>query len=149
VEIVHRPPRDRGAPVSDERFHIGHWHRVKPTRHKVGGSALTRAELTRIAAPGQQAAHGAMTPRHPDRLTGLRAKRIKPQTEELPCPFRADSQRPACTGPGGVCLIRFLKKKRGVVAPIDGNRGRLRSLCPWRLHQDGTAFDRIGEAAAL
>ncbi len=142
--------------MSEERFHIaewyghtfhrlGDWDRMKLASHEVGGSAMTKAELTRMVALEKQAALGAMKPRDLDRLTDLRAKLAKQQAEELPCPFRTDSPHPTCTKPGGVCSIRIFKEERGAVAPIDGNRGRLRALCPWRFHQDGTAFDKIGE----
>ena len=156
MEIVHWPPTDWGVPLSAERFHIaewyghpfhglGDWDRVKLAQHEVGGSAMTKAELTRMVALEEQAALGTMKPRDIGRLTDLRAKLATQQAEELPCPFRTDSLHPTCTKPGGVCSIRIFKEDRGVVAPIGGNRGRLRALCPWRFHQDGTAFDKIGE----
>lgn len=142
--------------LTEERFHIAEWYghpfhglgdagRVKLAQHKVGGSAMTKAELTRMVALEEQAALGTMKPRDLVRLTDLRAKLAKQQVEELPCPFRTDSPHPTCTKPGGVCSIRIFKEHRGVVTPIDGNRGRLRALCPWRFHQDGTAFDKIGQ----
>lgn len=118
---------------------------MKLAQHKVGGSAMTKAEQTRMAALEKQSALGSLKPRDVDRLTDLRAKLTKQQAEELPCPFRTDSSHPTCTKPGGVCSIRIFKEERAVVAPIDGNRGKLRALCPWRFHQNGTAFDRIGE----
>jgi len=144
------------VPLSEERFHIaewyghpfhglGDWDRLKLAQHKVGGAAMTKAELARMVALEEQAALGAMKSRDLDRLTDLRAKLTMQQAEELPCPFRTDSPHPTCTKPGGVCSIRIFKEERGVVAPIDGNRGRLRALCPWRFHQEGTAFDKIGE----
>ena len=106
---------------------------------------MSKPEMTRLVALEEQAALGTMKSRDLKRLTDLRAKLTKQQAEELPCPFRTDSPHPTCTKPGGVCSIRIFKEERGVVAPIDGNRGRLRALCPWRFHQDGTAFDKIGE----
>jgi hypothetical protein len=106
---------------------------------------MTKADLTRLVALEKHAALGTAKPRDILRLTDLRAKLAKQQAEELPCPFRTDSPHPTCTKPGGVCSIRIFKEEHGVVAPIDGNRGKLRALCPWRFHQDGTAFDKIGE----
>ena len=143
-------------PLSEERFHIAEWYghpfhglgecdRVKLAEHKVGGAAMTRAELTRMVVLEEQATLGTIKPRDLDRLTDLRARLNMQQAEELACPFRTDSPHPTCTKPGGVCSIRIFGEERGVVAPIDGNRGRLRALCPWRFHQDGTAFDKIGE----
>jgi Restriction endonuclease NotI len=142
--------------LSEERFHVAEWYgnpfhglgdldRVKLAQHKVGGSAMTKVELARMVALEEQLALGTIKPRDDDRLTNLRAKLTKQQAEELPCPFRIDSAHPTCTKPGGVCSIRIYKEERGVVAPIDGTRGRLRALCPWRFHQNGTAFDKIGE----
>jgi Restriction endonuclease NotI len=106
---------------------------------------MSKADLTRMVVLEAQALLGTLKPRNLDRLTNLRAKLVKQQAEELPCPFRIDSPHPTCTKPGGVCSIRIFKEEHGVVAPIDGNRGRLRTLCPWRFHQGGTAFDKIGE----
>lgn len=42
--------------------------------------------------------------------------------------------------------MRIYHEDAGTIEPIDGERGRLRALCPWRFHQDGTAFDKIGES---
>ena len=142
--------------MSEERFHIAEWYghpfhglgdrdRVKLAQHEVGGSAMSKAELTRMVALEEEAARGTMKPRDLDRLNDLRSKLTKQQAEELPCPFRIDSPHPTCTKPGGVCSIRIFREELDAVAPIDGNRGRLRALCPWRFHQDGTAFDKIGE----
>ena len=88
---------------------------------------------------------GPLKPADENRLSKLRDKLAKQQSEELPCPFKTDSTHPTCTKPGGVCSIRIYSEESGVVAPIEGDRGRLRSLCPSRFHQDGIAFDTIGE----
>ena len=106
---------------------------------------MSKADLTRMVALETMDALGTMKPRDLGRLTDLRAKLTKQQAEELPCPFRTDSPHPTCTKPGGVCSIRIFKDEQGIVAPIEGQRGRLRALCPWRFHQDGTAFDKIDE----
>lgn len=142
--------------MPDERFHIAEWYghpfhklseteRVKLARHQVGGSAMTKAELTRMAALEELDALGTIKSRDIKRLNDLRGKLTAQERDELPCPFRIDRQHPTCTKPGGVCSIRLYKDELGVVAPLDNNRGRLRALCPWRFHQDGTAFDKIGE----
>lgn len=142
--------------MSEERFHIaewygrpfnglGDWDRVKLAQHEVGGSAMTKAEVARLVALEERTALGSVKPSDLDRLTELRNKLAKQQAEELPCPFRTDTPYPTCTKPGGVCSIRLYKEDAGKIAPIDGNRGRLRALCPWRFHQAGTAFDEIGE----
>lgn len=140
----------------EERFHIGEWYghpfhelsdgdRVKLAQHEVGGSAMAKADLARMVALDAQAAAGTIKPRDALRLTDLHAKLAKQQSEELPCPFKTDSPHPTCTKPGGVCSIRVFKDENGLIAPIEGERGRLRALCPWRFHQCGTAFDKIGE----
>ncbi len=88
--------------MSEERFHIAEWYghpfhglgdgdRVKLARHEVGGSAMTKAELTRMVALEEQKTLGVMKPHDLGRLTDLRAKLTKQQAEELPCPFRTDS----------------------------------------------------------
>ncbi len=142
--------------MSEARFHIAEWYghpfqslsdwdRVRLAQHKVGGSAMAKAELTRMADLEAKAALGPLKPADEDRLSKLRGKLVKQQGEELPCPFKTNSAHPTCTKPGGVCSIRLYSEETGVVAPIEGDRGRLRSLCPWRFHQDGIAFDKIGE----
>lgn len=143
--------------MTDERFHIaewyghpfkdlGDWDRVKLAGHKVGGAAMSKAELARMVALEELAALGTLKPKQADRLNALRDKLKRQQEEELPCPFRTDSPHPTCTKPGGVCSIRIYREKAGSIEPIDGERGRLRALCPWRFHQDSTAFDKIGES---
>lgn len=143
--------------MAEERFHIaewyghpfkdlGDWDRVKLAGHNVGGAAMSKAELARMVALEEMAALGTLKPKEADRLNVLRDKLAQQQAEELPCPFRTDSPHPTCTKPGGVCSIRIYREEAGTIEPIDGERGRLRALCPWRFHQDGTAFDKIGES---
>ena len=142
--------------MSEERFHIAEWYgrpfhglhdldRVTLAQHKVGGSAMAKADLKRMTALEAQGSVGSLKPSDASRLANLREKLSKQQHDELPCPFKTDSPYPTCTKPGGVCSIRIFSEVKGVVAPIAGQRGRLRSLCPWRFHQDEIAFDKIGE----
>ncbi|WP_417206750.1 NotI family restriction endonuclease [Antarctobacter sp.] len=107
---------------------------------------MSKAELARMVALEEKDALGTLKPKEADRLNVLRDKLAQQQAEELPCPFRTDSPHPTCTKPGGVCSIRIYQEDAGTIEPIDGERGRLRALCPWRFHQDGTAFDKIGES---
>lgn len=143
--------------MAEERFHIaewyghpfkdlGDWDRVKLAGHDVGGSAMSKAELARMQVLEAKDSLGTIKPKEADRLNVLRGKLKRQQAEELPCPFRTDSPHPTCTKPGGVCSIRIYREEAGTIEPIDGERGRLRALCPWRFHQDGTAFDKIGES---
>lgn len=143
--------------MAEERFHIaewyGHpfkdlddWHRVKLAGHDVGGAAMSKAELVRMGALEGLAVAGKLKPRQAERLNVLRDKLARQQSEELPCPFRTDSSHPTCTKPGGVCSIRIYRDDVDTITPIDGERGRLRALCPWRFHQDSIAFGKIGES---
>lgn len=143
--------------MAEERFHIAEWYghpfrdlddrdRVRLADHEVGGSAMTKAEILRMVALEERAALGNLTTAEADRLDVLRDKLAQQQAEELPCPFRTDSPHPTCTKPGGVCSIRIYREEAGMIEPIEGERGRLRALCPWRFHQSGTAFDKIGES---
>ena len=156
VEIVHWPPIVWGVPLSEERFHIAEWYgypfhslsdwdRVRLAQHKVGGSAMSKTELQRMAGLEEKAALGALKASDQERLTKLRDKLAKQQSDELPCPFKTSSAHPTCHKPGGVCSIRIYSESNGVVAPIAGDKGRLRSLCPARFHQDGIVFNKIGE----
>lgn len=107
---------------------------------------MSKVELTRLLVLEERLALGTIKSKESARLKDLRDKLARQQAEELPCPFRTDSPHPTCTKPGGVCSIRIYQKEANSIAPIDGERGQLRALCPWRFHQDGAVFDRIGEA---
>ncbi|AKI02096.1 Restriction endonuclease NotI [Hoeflea sp. IMCC20628] len=142
--------------MSEERFHIAEWYghpfhkirdwdRVRLARHEVGGAAMTKAEINRLAALEEKAAFGPLRPREDRRLEDLRGKLARQFQEELPCPFKTDKVHPTCTKPGGVCSIRLYTEGAAGIEPLGGERGRLRSLCPWRFHQDGTAFKRVSE----
>jgi hypothetical protein len=106
---------------------------------------MTKAEIARLAELEGKAALDPLKPRENARLQVLREKLARQQAEELPCPFRTDTAHATCTKPGGVCSIRLYQKQNGQITPIGGERGRLRALCPWRFHQDGTAFKKVGD----
>ena len=124
----------------------GDWDRVRLAGHSVGGAAVSKAGLARRVALEERAALGTLKPKATDSLDVLRDKLARQQAEELLCQFRTDSLHPTCTKPGGVCSIRISREEAGTIEPEEGERGRLRALCPWRFHQDGTAFDKIGES---
>ncbi|MGZ9811865.1 NotI family restriction endonuclease [Pseudoroseicyclus sp. H15] len=107
---------------------------------------MSKTELDRMAALAEKESLGTLKPKETERLNVLRDKLARQQAEELPCPFRKDSQHPTCTKPGGVCSIRIYREEASTIEPIEGERGRLRALCPWRFHQDGTVFEKIGES---
>ena len=106
---------------------------------------MPKANQLRLAALEKIAAAGPLAAKDATRLAALRAKLALQQEHELPCPFKINSPHPTCSKPGGVCSIRPYTEESGGVRPVDGKRGRVRALCPWRFHQDGTAFDKIGE----
>jgi len=118
---------------------------VRLAGHEVGGAAMTKAEIFRLAALEEKAALGPLKSREGERLEGLRTKLARQQAEELPCPFKIHTAHPTCTKPGGVCSIRLYSEGFQGMEPLSGERGRLRALCPWRFHQEGTAFKKVGE----
>jgi Restriction endonuclease NotI len=142
--------------LAEERFQIAEWYgrpfhslgdedRVRLASHEVGGAAMTKAEITRLLELSEKELLANLKPREAIRLEQLRDKLKRQQAEELPCPFRTDRAHPTCTKPGGVCSIRLYSEQGKKVFPLTGERGRLRALCPWRFHQDGAAFKKVGE----
>lgn len=106
---------------------------------------MTKAEITRLLDLNKKESLANLNSREMIRLKQLRDKLNRQQAEELPCPFRTDRAHPTCTKPGGVCSIRLYSEQGTKVVPLTGERGRLRALCPWRFHQDGEVFKRVGE----
>lgn len=142
--------------MTEERFHIAEWYgnpfhrldetdRVRLSGHRVGGAAMSKADISRLVALEDKAANTELGPREGERLALLRKKLAKQQADELPCPFRGNAAHATCSKPGGVCSIRLYHGNEDDVAPVTGERGRLRALCPWRFHQHGTAFTQVGE----
>lgn len=138
-----------------ERFHIAEWYgrpflsltdreRVQLARHKVGQHAMTKAELQRLAALQEKEQATGLSPREQDRLDVLTAKLDRQWQNEKPCPFRTDSSHPTCTKAGGVCSLRLYTDAAGSLTPVEGERGMVRALCPYRFHQHNTAFKHIG-----
>ncbi len=143
--------------MSQERFHIAEWYghpflaltdaeRLALADHEVGGAAMSKADLDRLADLERQTQLGNLRAREEKRLEELRRKLEKQQAEERPCPFKINSAHPTCTKPGGVCSIRIYGEDEGRIAPVEGDRGRIRALCPARFHQGGLVFDAIGES---
>jgi len=140
-----------------ERFHIGEWYgkpfldltdaeRLKLADHKVGGSAMTKAEIDRmVALEKKQTVQGELPPGETKRLEILHEKLEVQQREEMPCPFRTDSPHPTCTKPGGVCSLQLLSDETGSPKAVAGERGMVRALCPYRFHQDNTVFKHVGQ----
>jgi hypothetical protein len=139
-----------------ERFHIAEWYgrpfleltdeeRVDFACHRVGGSALTKAEADRLLALQDKEVGGSLTTAEIDRLAVLRGKLEQQLINEKPCPIRTDTAHPTCTKPGGVCSFQLYSDDGGQVHPVGGERGMVRAMCPYRFHQDNTVFRHIGD----
>jgi len=139
-----------------ERFHIAEWYgrpfleltdeeRLQLSAHKVGGSALKKAEITRLVALEAKEVEGTLTHNETQRLAVLREKLDVQHENEQPCLFRTDSEHPTCTKPGGVCSLQLVSDEGGQVQALPGERGMVRALCPYRFHQNNTVFRHIGE----
>lgn len=138
-----------------ERFHIAEWYgrpfqdlhpheRVELARHKVGSHTMKKADIQRLTVLQEKADYGTLTSKEQDRLDFLTALLDRQHQEEMPCPFRTDVLHPTCTKPGGVCSLRLYTDDEGSIRPVEGERGMVRALCPYRFHQDNTAFRHIG-----
>lgn len=139
-----------------ERFHIAEWYgrpfldltqleRVRLSQHKVGAHTMKKVDVKRLIFLQEKAGLGGLTVREQARLDVLTALLDKQREGELPCPFRTDVVHPTCTKPGGVCSLRLYADDNGPFREVDGDRGLIRALCPYRFHQDNTAFRHIGE----
>lgn len=142
--------------MAEERFHIAEWYgrpfhrledpeRVRLAGHTVGGAAMKKAEVERLVKLEAKSKLDVLNAREIEALASLRGKLERQQAEELPCPFRTDTPYPTCTKRGGVCSIRIYRYDEVGIAPVGGAVGRLRALCPWRFHQNSTAFKQVGE----
>ncbi|MXQ07881.1 hypothetical protein GQ651_08485 [Alphaproteobacteria bacterium GH1-50] len=114
-------------------------------RHKVGGSAMKKPDVERLAALEDKAETTTLDAREEQQLHDLTLKLDEQQRNERPCPFRTDMRHPTCTKPGGVCSLQLLSDDNGQIRAAEGERGMLRALCPYRFHQDDTVFRHIGE----
>lgn len=143
--------------MAERKFHIAEWYgdpfhkladaaRVAHAAHVVGGSAMKKDELDRLAALEQKHAATSLTASEAIRLDVLREKLSRQHENELPCPFKAGRDHPVCTKKGGVCSIRLYQDTGAQVEPVEGDQGKIRSLCPWRFHEDHIAFAEIGKS---
>jgi hypothetical protein len=139
-----------------ERFHIAEWYgrpfmdlaphdRVRLAQHRVGSHTMKKTDINRLGVLQERAALGALTERDQARLDVLTAMLDQQYKGEQPCPFRTDTAHPSCTKPGGVCSLRLYTDDDGDFRPVDGDRGMIRALCPYRFHQSNTAFQHIGD----
>lgn len=140
-----------------ERFHIGEWYghpflnlsdedRVQMAGHKVGRAAMSKQEVKRLGDLEAKLASAELSLSEAARLEVLRGKLQDQKETERTCPFRTDTAHPTCTKPGGVCSLRLYSDANGTVQPVDGEKGLLRALCPYRFHQGDIVFKHVGEA---
>lgn len=138
-----------------ERFHIAEWYgrpftglspaeRVELAQHKVGQHTMKKSELTRLQVLQDKEVASGLTDRERARLDVLTALLDQQWRGEKACPFRTDIAHPTCTKPGGVCSLRLYSDAAGKFEAVAGERGMVRALCPYRFHQDNTAFQHIG-----
>ncbi|MEX5600400.1 NotI family restriction endonuclease [Pseudophaeobacter sp. C1-32P7] len=106
---------------------------------------MKKAEIDRMIALERKKADTSLTDREEERLKVLHAKKEKQFEGEMTCPFRTDTPLPTCTKPGGVCSLRVYSDVDGTISPVDGERGMIRAICPYRFHQDNTVFQHIGD----
>lgn len=139
-----------------ERFHIAEWYgrpfleltdaeRLQLADHRVGGSAMKKDEISRLIALENKLATELLSDREAQRLDVLRNKLAEQNRNEQVCPFRTDSIYPTCTKPGGVCSLQLISDEGGMISEVQGERGKVRALCPYRFHQSNTVFRHIGE----
>lgn len=106
---------------------------------------MSKSKQDRLASLEAKSANNALTKAEHDRLINLQGLLDKQKRERRPCPFRTDTAHPTCTKPGGVCSIRAYRQVADTIEPVEGEKGAIRVLCPWRFHQKGTVFDSIGQ----
>jgi hypothetical protein len=106
---------------------------------------MKKADVSRLLSLQEKAQGIGLNPREATRLEVLEGLLDRQWRGEQPCPFRTDTAHPTCTKPGGVCSLRMYSDADGSFRPVDGQRGMIRALCPYRFHQGNTAFQHIGE----
>lgn len=138
-----------------ERFHIAEWYgqpflslspseRVALARHKVGKHTMKKADVNRLLALQEKSQGVGLNAREADRLDVLTGMLDRQWQGEQPCPFRTDIAHPTCTKPGGVCSLRLYTDADGEFRALEGDKGMIRALCPYRFHQGNIAFQHIG-----
>ncbi|MBA4352512.1 MAG: hypothetical protein C0427_14870 [Rhodobacter sp.] len=141
------------------KYHIAEWYglpfdqllpeeRVALAHHKAVGQPLKGAALKRLVDLERRSASGAsLTKKELERLKALRSQLTEGLSELKPCPFKI-TPYPTCTKKGGVCSVRLYDEgDDNVIKPLEGERGSIRCLCPYRLHQDKTAFKHLSQIA--
>lgn len=138
-----------------ERFHIGEWYgrpflslteheRVQMAKHRKGKAKMSKPEAKRLQQLEEKKESTGLTPREAKRLVVLQEKLEKQRELERPCPFRTDVPDPTCTKTGGVCSLMLYDDDGGVMKSVEGERGLLRSVCPYRFHQGDKIVKYVG-----
>lgn len=139
-----------------ERFHIAEWYgrpfleltdreRVQFAKHVVGKHAMKKEHLDRLGVLEEKLLSKLLTNKEKARLDELHAALAAHLEHEILCPFRTDMPYAPCSKKGGVCSLRLYSGEDDDITPVGGDRGKVRALCPYRFHQDNTAFRHIGE----
>jgi hypothetical protein len=68
----------------------------------------------------------------------------KSRKPAIPCPFQEAAN---CNKIGGVCSLRLYEKSPeiGVIKPVTGETGQLRTVCPKRFEEDYVVYRWVGE----
>lgn len=138
------------------RFGIGEWYgksfadlddaerlayaRFRPDK----GARLKKVERERLAALASKEANGVLTAREATRLAELRGKKTHEAASNKVCPFKGLSIDAICTKDGGVCSLRLYENADDGAVPVEGERGSLRALCPYRFHEQNIIFRWAG-----
>jgi Restriction endonuclease NotI len=152
---VSTPLEERAEAEIQSRFGIGEWYgrsfteltaeqRNEFADYRLPSNLSLKAnERLRLIKLRAKASTTALNAPEASRLTFLEEKFINEQRETKLCPFKELSGygRLPCTKPGGVCSLRaYEQSATGAVTPTTSVRGALRTLCPSRFHEAGTAF---------
>jgi hypothetical protein len=152
------PPQTPPPPGEFElstRFGIGEWYghsftelstqaRNEFASYRLPSNlSLKASERARLVKLRAKLSSTSLSTTEAARLSVLETKFAREQTETKLCPFKelAGYGLTPCTKPGGVCSLRAYEQGlTGAVVPATGTRGALRTLCPYRFHEGGTAF---------
>ncbi|RKQ72497.1 NotI family restriction endonuclease [Oceanibaculum indicum] len=151
--MVLNMPKDKRNAL---RFGIGEWYgksfadmddatRLAYANFKADkGARLKKTERERLAALEIKGSSGILTAKEAARLAELRVKKANEVAGNKLCPFKGLNKDAICTKEGGVCSLRLYEKTDNGAVPIEGERGSLRALCPYRFHEQQKIFHWAG-----
>lgn len=143
-------------PENVARFGIGEWYgksfadmsdaeRLVCAQFKPDKAArLKKSERQRLVLLDGKEANGTLNKAEKSRLDELRTKKAREIAGNKRCPFKVSSSEAICTKDGGVCSLRLYESVGSGAVPLEGERGDLRALCPYRFHEQGTIFSWAG-----